>query len=111
MPWACTVRKRGGVQKFMGHKVPLKSGMLICVPATSRPLIFVSLQLRDHPFDTLHSDFLSPFNSCAALRGFSLRGFWDVRGFPFCGGKNSLRLPLAVGKPRTSPNPLSATHH
>ena len=25
--------------------------------------------------------------SCVALRGFSLRGFWDVRGFPFCGGK------------------------
>ena len=46
-------------------------------------------------------------SSCVALKGFSLRGFWDVRGFPFCSGKK--------GKPRTSPNPhseipLSATH-
>ena len=36
--------------------------------------------------------------SCVALRGFSLRGFGNVRGFPFCGGKKGLRLPLAVGK-------------
>ena len=35
---------------------------------------------------------------CVALRGFTLRGFWDVRGFPFCGGKKGLRLPLAMGK-------------
>ena len=31
-------------------------------------------------------------------KGFSLGGFWEVRGFPFCGGKKGLRLPLAVGK-------------
>ena len=35
-----SVRKRGGVQKYMGHKVPWKIGMLICHPVTSRPLIF-----------------------------------------------------------------------
>ena len=35
---------------------------------------------------------------CVALRGFSLRGFGDVRGFDFCDGKKGLRLPLAVGK-------------
>ena len=28
----------------------------------------------------------------------ALRGFWDVRGFPFCGGRKVLKLPLAVGK-------------
>ena len=28
--------------------------------------------------------------SCVVLRGFSLRGFWDVRGFPVCGGKKAL---------------------
>ena len=39
-----------------------------------------------------------PRRSCVALRGFSLRGFSDVRGFPFCGGKKGLRLPVAVGK-------------
>ena len=33
-----------------------------------------------------------------SLRGFSLRGFGDVPGFPFCGGKKGLRLPLAMGK-------------
>ena len=37
----CNVRKRGGVQKSMGHKVPLKTGMLICRPVTSQPLIFL----------------------------------------------------------------------
>ena len=35
---------------------------------------------------------------CVALRGFLLRRFWDVQGFPFCGGKKGLRLPLAMGK-------------
>ena len=29
--------------------------------------------------------------------GSELRGFGDVRGFPFCGGKKGLRLPLAMG--------------
>ena len=33
------VRKRGGVQKSMGNKVPWKTGMLIYLPVTSRPLI------------------------------------------------------------------------
>ena len=32
-------RKRGGVQKSMGNKVPWKIGMLIYLPVTSRPLI------------------------------------------------------------------------
>ena len=36
--------------------------------------------------------------SCVALRGFALRGLGHVRGFPFCGGKKGLRLPLAVEK-------------
>ena len=43
--------------------------MLIYLPATSRPLMFpaerssfINLDLRDHPFDSLHSEFLSPFN-------------------------------------------------
>ena len=66
-----TSGKRGGVQKSMGHKVPWKTGMLICrlvlldhsfsrrkkqfhLPVTSRPPIwqlafrsFISLELRD----------------------------------------------------------------
>ena len=33
------VRKRGGVQKSMGSKVSWKTGMLIYLPVTSRPLI------------------------------------------------------------------------
>ena len=41
---------------------------------------------------------LTGFISCVALRGFALRGLGDVRGFPFCGGKKGLRLPLAVEK-------------
>ena len=45
--------------------------------------------------------------SCVALRGFSLRGFWDVRGFPFCGGKKGLRLPLAMGKKKRLRPPRS----
>ena len=45
----------------MGHKVQWKIGMLIHVPASSRPLRFLQkealifLQLRDHPFDSLHN--------------------------------------------------------
>ena len=31
-------------------------------------------------------------------KGIFAKGFWDVRGFPFCRGKKGLRLPLAVGK-------------
>ena len=33
------IRKRGGVQKSTGNKVPWKTGMLIYLPVTSRPLI------------------------------------------------------------------------
>ena len=32
------LRKRGGVRKFLDHKVPLKIGMLIYLLVTSRPL-------------------------------------------------------------------------
>ena len=57
-----------------------------------------------------NKDFFSPPNpSCVALREFSLRAFGDVRGFPFCGGKKGLRLPLAVG-PRTSTQPAPKYH-
>ena len=38
------VRKRRGIQKSMGNKVPWKTGMLIYLPATSRPLILKFLQ-------------------------------------------------------------------
>ena len=34
------VRKRGGVQKSMGNKVPWKTGVLIYLPVTSRPTHF-----------------------------------------------------------------------
>ena len=33
-------RKRGGVKKSMGNEVPWKTGMLIYLPVTSRPLTF-----------------------------------------------------------------------
>ena len=39
----------------------------------------------------------APVPFSLAIRGFLLRGFWEVRGFPFCGGKKGLRLPLARG--------------
>ena len=42
--------------------------------------------------------------SCVALRGFSLRGLGDVKGFPFCSGKKGLRLPFAVGKGSETPS-------
>ena len=45
------LRKRGGVQKSMGNQVPWKTGVLIYLPVTSRPLI--SLQ---------KGAFLSPCN-------------------------------------------------
>ena len=35
------VRKRKGVHKSMGARVPWKTGMLIYLPVTSRPLIFL----------------------------------------------------------------------
>ena len=39
-PVAAKLRKCGGVQKSMGHKVAWKTGMLVCHPVTSRPLMF-----------------------------------------------------------------------
>ena len=36
--------------------------------------------------------------------GFVAKGFGDVRGFPFCGGKMGLRLPLAMGKGSETPS-------
>ena len=61
--------KHGGVQKSMDTKLPWKIGMLIYLPVTTGPLIvlqnevvFIFLQLRDHPFRSLHSEFLSPSN-------------------------------------------------
>ena len=69
-----------------------------------------------------------PLKWLVALRGFSLRGFWEVPGFPCSGGKElqncphrpdqpSVRssFPPAKGKPGTSQkplreNPLSATN-
>ena len=41
---------------------------------------------------------LSCFEAFGAILCVSLLGFWDVRGFPFCGGRKGLRLPLAMGK-------------
>ena len=35
---------------------------------------------------------------CVALRGFSLRGFWDVRDFLFCGGKKRSETPSCDGE-------------
>ena len=65
----------GGVPKSTYKKVPWKIGMLIYLPATSRPLLFLRkgkkqfclpVTLRppvyDHPFDSLHSECLSPFS-------------------------------------------------
>ena len=60
-------RKRGGVQKSMGNKVPWKIGADLspCNFATAHfPAeisSFITLFLRDHPFDSLHSEFLSHF--------------------------------------------------
>ena len=60
---------RRGPRKSMGNKVPWKTGVLIYLPVTLRPThfpaersSFITLQLRDHPFDSLHSEFLSPLN-------------------------------------------------
>ena len=50
------VRKRERVQKCMGHKVPWKIVMLIYLPATSRPLIFLQKEavLSPSSFATTH---------------------------------------------------------
>ena len=48
--------------------------------------------------------FSCPVYSGVTLRGFSLRGFGDVRGFPFCVGKKGLKLPLAMGKGSETPS-------
>ena len=38
--------------------------------------------------------FLLSIMSFVALRGFSLRGFCKVQGFPFCGGKAPQNSPV-----------------
>ena len=43
------IRKRRGIQKSMGHKVPWKIGMLICHPAASRPLILTQKEAASSP--------------------------------------------------------------
>ena len=51
------LRKRGGgVQKSMGHKVPWKTGMLIYLPVTERPLIVLQKEAVLPPcnFATAH---------------------------------------------------------
>ena len=50
------LRKRGGVQKYMGNKVPWKTGMLIYLPVTSRPLISLQKEAVLSPcnFATAH---------------------------------------------------------
>ena len=49
-------RQRGGVQKSMGNKVPWKTGMLIYLPVTSRPLISLQKEAVSSPcnFATAH---------------------------------------------------------
>ena len=51
-----TVRKRGGVRKSMGNKVPWKTGTLIYLPATARPLISLQKEAVLSPcnFATAH---------------------------------------------------------
>ena len=41
-------RKRGGVQKSMGNKVPWKTGMLMYLPVTLRPLIALQKEACYH---------------------------------------------------------------
>ena len=60
-------RTRRRVHRSMGHKSPLEDGDVDLSPynfRTTRSLaersMFISLLLRDHPFDSLHSPFLSP---------------------------------------------------
>ena len=50
------IKKRGGIQKSMGHKVPWNIGMRICHPVTSRPLIFLQKEavLSSCSFATTH---------------------------------------------------------
>ena len=50
------IRKRGGVQKSMGNKVPWKTGVVICHLVTSRPLIFLQKEVVLSPcnFATTH---------------------------------------------------------
>ena len=65
---------------------------------------FTSFLRFSRPYFVQQNEAFLPKNSCVALRGFSLRGFWDVQCFPFCGGKKGLRLPLAVGKKVRTPS-------
>ena len=50
------IRKRGGVQKSMGNKVPWKTGVLNHLPVTSRPLISLQKEAVLSPcnFATTH---------------------------------------------------------
>ena len=75
----------------MGNKVPWKIGMLIYLPVISRPLIFlaerisfITLYLRDHPFDSLNSDFSSPFNFTTHLLTKNARKFSRIFEPLFC---------------------------
>ena len=68
--WAFFVRKRRGVQNSMGNKVPWKTGMLIYLRVTSRPLIFLQKEAVLSPcnFATGHLtacilDFCLPWTS------------------------------------------------
>ena len=51
-----SVRKRGGVKKSMGNKVPWKTAMLIYLPVTSRPLVSLQKEavLSSCNFTTAH---------------------------------------------------------
>ena len=66
--------------------------MLIYLPVTSRPLIFpaarssfVSLKARNHPFYSLHSEFLSPFKFATheTEDPFATPQFFDTFSTPF----------------------------
>ena len=52
----------------------------------------------------LGSAILGASRSCVALRGFSLRGFGDAWGFPFCGGKKVWDSLLGWGKGCETPS-------
>ena len=48
-PEQCEIRKRRGVQKSTGHKVPWKVGMLTCHPVPLRPLILRRKEAASSP--------------------------------------------------------------
>ena len=114
---ACKSVSKGGLQTCLCRQFLVRGRTFVRPRKSTR---------HPHKIDDQH-------RSCVALRGFSLRGFWGVRGFsllrwekgsetPSCGGKKGLRLPRSScsdlgsegvsdhrkkGKPRTSQNPLS----